>query len=142
MPLYTVYHPHTLSHTQRKHIALSITKAHVTITLAPSFVVKVIFLPLDASSFYTGGLAELSLLRIVGVIRAGRSTEDRQKLLMMIHDMIKIHGYEIEIHLEEMKSEVNSTLNKLIQNILVNGKFVPEPGSEDEKRWREADKAV
>jgi hypothetical protein len=105
-------------------------------------VVKVIFLPLDASSFYTGGLAELSLLRIVGVIRAGRSTEDRQKLLMMIHDMIKIHGYEIEIHLEEMKSEVNSTLNKLIQNILVNGKIVPEPSSEDEKRWREADKAL
>ena len=106
MPLYTVYHPPTLSHTQREQIAIAITKAHVTITLAPSFLVKVIFIPLGASSFYTGGQAESSLLRIVGVIRAGRSTEDRQKLLMMIHDMIDIPKHEIEIHLEEMKSEV------------------------------------
>ena len=91
---------------QRADIAQAITEAHVTITGAPAFLVKVIFIPLDASSYFTGGHAESTLLRIVGVIRAGRSTEDRQSLLMKIHNGIKDHGYEVEIHLEDMKSEV------------------------------------
>jgi hypothetical protein len=29
-----------------------------------------------------------------------------------------------------------------MQDILVNGKFVPSPGTEEEKRWKEAGKPV
>jgi phenylpyruvate tautomerase PptA (4-oxalocrotonate tautomerase family) len=97
MPLYTIYHPPVLSADQRADIAQAITEAHVSITGAPAFLVKVIFIPLDVSSYFTGGHAESNLLRIVGVIRAGRSTEDRQSLLMKIHNDIKDHGYEVEI---------------------------------------------
>ena len=51
-------------------------------------------------------------MRIVGVIRAGRSKEERQKLLLSIYEGIKriekndVNRYEVEIHLEEMKTEV------------------------------------
>jgi hypothetical protein len=33
-------------------------------------------------------------------------------------------------------------LSIVIQNILVNGKFIPEPGSEGEKQWKQAGKPV
>jgi phenylpyruvate tautomerase PptA (4-oxalocrotonate tautomerase family) len=108
MPLYTVYHPPSLSRAQRSDIAKSITESHVSLTGAPAFVVKVIFIALDSSSYFSGGHSESSLLRIVGVIRAGRSKEDRQKLLLAINDGTKEYGYEVEIHLEEMKFEVAS----------------------------------
>lgn len=49
---------------------------------------------------------EEKLLRIVGVIRAGRSKEERQKLLMSIYDGINIYEYDVEMHLEDMKAEV------------------------------------
>lgn len=49
---------------------------------------------------------EEKLLRIAGVIRAGRSKEERQKLLMSIYDGIKVYEYDVEIHLEDMKAEV------------------------------------
>lgn len=107
MPLYTVYHPPAVTDTQRSEIAEWITKAHVSITGAPAFLVKVIFIPLESTSSFTGGEPESSLLRILGVIRSGRSRDDRQKLLLEIHDGIKGHGYEVEIHLEEMESEVS-----------------------------------
>ena len=110
MPLYTVYHPPAVTDTQRSEIAEWITKAHVLITRAPAFLVKVIFIPLESTSYFTAGEPESSLLRIVGVIRSGRPRDDRQKLLLEIHDGIKGLGYEVEIHLEEMESEVSRFL--------------------------------
>jgi len=132
MPLYTVYHHPSLMPNQRTDIAKSITTAHTTCTGAPAFLVKVVFLPLDASSYFSGGHPESSLLRIVGVIRAGRSKEERQNLLQGINNGITMHGYDVEIHLEDMRAE----------DILVNGNFVPSPGTEEEKRWKEAGKPV
>ena len=106
MPLYTIYHPPSLSPSQRSEIASTITKAHIELTGAPSFLVKTIFIPVDSSSFFTAGKPESSLLRIVGVIRAGRPRDDRQSLLLAIYEGVKKHGFEVEIHLEEMKAEV------------------------------------
>jgi phenylpyruvate tautomerase PptA (4-oxalocrotonate tautomerase family) len=106
MPLYTVYHPPSLTSWQRSDIATSITTAHTTSTGAPAFLVKVIFLQLDASSYFSGGHPESSLLRIVGVIRAGRSKEERQNLLQRINIDLTRHGYDVEIHLEDMRAEV------------------------------------
>jgi phenylpyruvate tautomerase PptA (4-oxalocrotonate tautomerase family) len=112
MPLYTVYHPTSLVAHSRSQIATVITDSHVTATGAPGFLVKVVFIPLEWSSFFAGGHAKDKLLRIVGVIRAGRSKEERQKLLLSIYEGIKriekndVNRYEIEIHLEEMKTEV------------------------------------
>ena len=106
MPLYTVYHPPALTETQRAEIAEGITKAHVEVTNAPAFLVKVIFIPLESTSFFTAGKPESSLLRIVGVIRAGRAWDDRQSLLLTIYDALKGYGYDVEAHLEEMKAEV------------------------------------
>ena len=37
-------------------------------------------------------------MQIVGVIRAGRSREERQKLLLSIYEGIKVHRYDVEIH--------------------------------------------
>jgi phenylpyruvate tautomerase PptA (4-oxalocrotonate tautomerase family) len=106
MPLYTVYHPPSLMPNQRTDIAKSITTAHTACTGAPAFLVKVVFFSLDASSYYSGGHPESSLLRIVGVIRAGRSKEERQNLLQGINNGITRHGYDVEIHLEDMRAEV------------------------------------
>src|SRR5277367_5776690 len=106
MPLYTVYHPTTLIAHSRSDIATVITNSHIKATGAPAFLVKVVFIPLEWTSFYSGGYAEEKLLRIVGVIRAGRSKEERQNLLMSIYEGINIHGYNVEIHLEDMKAEV------------------------------------
>lgn len=106
MPLYTVYHPPTLSADIRSQIATVITDSHVSATNAPAFLVKVIFISLESTSFYSGGHVEEKLLRIVGVIRAGRSKEERQKLLMSIYDGINIYEYDVEMHLEDMKAEV------------------------------------
>ena len=106
MPLYTIYHPPSLSTSQRSEIAASITKCHIEITNAPAFLVKVIFIPLESTSFFTAGKPESSLLRIVGVIRAGRTWDDRQSLLVSINDALKGYGMDVEIHLEEMLAEV------------------------------------
>jgi phenylpyruvate tautomerase PptA (4-oxalocrotonate tautomerase family) len=112
MPLYTVYHPTSLVAHSRSQIATVITDSHVAATGAPGFLVKVVFIPLEWSSFFAGGHAKDKLLRIVGVIRAGRSKEERQKLLLSIYEGIKriekndVNRYEVEIHLEEMKTEV------------------------------------
>jgi phenylpyruvate tautomerase PptA (4-oxalocrotonate tautomerase family) len=106
MPLYTIYHPPSLTAAQRSEIAEKITKIHVEITDAPSFLVKAIFIALESSSYFSAGNPESSLLRIVGVIRAGRTWDDRQSLLLGIYEGVRSYGFEVEIHLEEMKAEV------------------------------------
>jgi len=98
MPLYTVYHPPDLSSRVRSQIATVVTDSHVSATGAPAFLAKVIFIPLESTSFYSGGNKEEQLLQIVGVIRAGWSREERQKLLLSIYEGIKVHRYDVEIH--------------------------------------------
>ena len=145
MPLYTVYYsPPSLAPVDRAFIARQITKAHVTVTGAPAFLVKVIFIPLDPTSFFSGGEQETALLRIVGVIRAGRSREERQRLLLELSLLKQSFTEDIEIHLEEMLADVppNGRGNSDEKNIVINGKFLPEPGSEMEQEWRRAGKPV
>jgi phenylpyruvate tautomerase PptA (4-oxalocrotonate tautomerase family) len=108
MPLYTVYYPPpSLAPVDRAFIARWITKSHVSVTGAPAFLVKVIFVPLDPTSYFSGGEQETALLRIVGVIRAGRSKEERQRLLLELSILKQSFTEDIEIHLEEMLSEVS-----------------------------------
>jgi phenylpyruvate tautomerase PptA (4-oxalocrotonate tautomerase family) len=113
MPLYTVYHPTTLIAHSRSDIATVITNSHIKATGAPAFLVKVVFIPVEWTSFFSGGCAEDKLLRIVGVIRAGRSKQERQSLLLSIYQGIKriekngVNEYDLEIHLEDMKAEVS-----------------------------------
>jgi phenylpyruvate tautomerase PptA (4-oxalocrotonate tautomerase family) len=113
MPLYTVYYPPpTLAPVDRAFIARWITKSHVSVTGAPAFLVKVIFIPLDPTSYFSGGEQETALLRIVGVIRAGRPREERQRLLLELSLLKQSFTEDIEIHLEEMMSEVPPPLER------------------------------
>jgi phenylpyruvate tautomerase PptA (4-oxalocrotonate tautomerase family) len=108
MPFYTVYHPTELLPLQRAEIANAITQAHCNATGAPHFLVRVTFIATGSTSYFSGGIAETSFLRIVGVIRSGRSKECKQALLRALYNGIKQQGcpHSIEIHLEEVENEV------------------------------------
>jgi phenylpyruvate tautomerase PptA (4-oxalocrotonate tautomerase family) len=110
MPLYTLYHPPgAFTQWEKPAIAKLITESHCSATGAGAFFVKVIFIPCNAGDIYSGGKLDDQLVRVTGVIRAGRDTSTRQKILKGIWDGLQeyLDGRPCEISLEEMLGEVS-----------------------------------
>ncbi|ODQ52939.1 hypothetical protein SAICODRAFT_7541 [Saitoella complicata NRRL Y-17804] len=129
MPLYTLYYPPgAFTQWEKPAIAKRITDVHSSVTGAGAFFVKVIFVPVPAGDIFSGGKLDDQLVRITGVIRAGRDTEARQKILRGVWEGMQefLGERKCEMHLEEMLGE----------NVIAeNGKFMPESGTDEEKRW-------
>jgi phenylpyruvate tautomerase PptA (4-oxalocrotonate tautomerase family) len=84
MPTYTVTAPKgRLSNEQKARIAAAITRTHNEVTGAPTFFAQVIFNEVEAGNYFVGGVAlNVDQLFIHGQIRAGRTADDKHRLLV------------------------------------------------------------
>jgi phenylpyruvate tautomerase PptA (4-oxalocrotonate tautomerase family) len=98
MPTYVCsIQPGVLSEDQRARIATAITHRHSEATGAPSFFVQVVIEENASSRRYLSGQPASGHIWVRGDIRAGRSEEIREKLMLSImRDLSEIAGVRKE----------------------------------------------
>jgi phenylpyruvate tautomerase PptA (4-oxalocrotonate tautomerase family) len=86
MPTYTVTTAtNRLTPRQKCRIAQDITRIHKAVTGAPAFFVQVLFADIDPANHFLGGKPlQHDLLFLHGHIRAGRTSEQKQDLLLQL----------------------------------------------------------
>src|ERR1700733_12454041 len=86
MPTYTITTAtNRLTPRQKTRIAQDITRIHNSITGAPAFFVQVLFADVDPANQFIGGKPlQHDLLFLHGHIRAGRTAEQKQDLLLQL----------------------------------------------------------
>jgi len=116
-----------LSADQRSEIARSITNAHHEVALAPRYLVQVIFADIAPGSHFIGGQsAGRGHLWIRADIRAGRTQEQKERLLNRIADeTAQIAGISKE-HVWVYISDIPGP------SVLEFGHVLPPPGGEEE----------
>ncbi|MGA7157321.1 MAG: tautomerase family protein, partial [Acidobacteriaceae bacterium] len=84
MPTYTVStEAHRLTPRQKTIIAQEITRIHKAVTGAPSYFAQVLFADIAPENHFVGGKPlQHDLIYLHGNIRAGRSPEQKQDLLL------------------------------------------------------------
>ncbi|KDQ14538.1 hypothetical protein BOTBODRAFT_44630 [Botryobasidium botryosum FD-172 SS1] len=86
MPYYQVHYPAgAISAEAKDAIANGIADAHSTVTGAPRTDVNVAFTSFPDGDVFLGGNVETSLVRVFGLIRAGREQGTRTHLLTELH---------------------------------------------------------
>ena len=75
----------------------------MTVTGAPRQFVKVVFIKLQDDEIYSGGEPDKNLVRVVGAIRAGRDTSDKQLILKGINDVIKATASASLVEIRELE---------------------------------------
>jgi phenylpyruvate tautomerase PptA (4-oxalocrotonate tautomerase family) len=131
MPTYVCSVPNgKLSNTQKQEIATSITKRHCEATGAPAFFVQVLIEEEGTSKRFIGGQATTDYIWIRVDMRAGRSDEQREQLMLtIVRDVSRISGIPAE--------NVWVNLCNLAPNDMVEyGRVLPKPG--EEQHWFES----
>ena len=128
MPTYTVnLSSFELSAEQKERIARVITRTHYSVTGANPCFAQVIFNALPEGNHYIGGkkLSE-TLLFLHGQIRAGRSPEVKEKLILDLRDeLVKASGLD--------KSQVWIYLLDLTPKQMIEyGEILPQSGNESQ----------
>lgn len=132
MPTYTVTAPDgRLSNEQRQRIAAAITRIHHEVTRAPTYFAQVVFIDVKPGNYFVGGTALMGdQVFVHGQIRAGRTADDKRRLLLRILEataeaaaMPKSHVwiYVVDLPAAQMAEF---------------GHILPEPG--DESAWTAA----
>jgi phenylpyruvate tautomerase PptA (4-oxalocrotonate tautomerase family) len=128
MPTYTVTTAaNRLTPRQKTRIAQDITRIHKAVTGAHAFFAQVLFADIDPSNHFIGGKPlQHDFLFLQGTIRAGRTPEQKQDLLL-----------QLVVALAEAaaapKNAVWAYLNELPANQMVEfGHTLPQPGTEAE----------
>jgi phenylpyruvate tautomerase PptA (4-oxalocrotonate tautomerase family) len=127
MPSYVVSVPNgKLNDSQKQQIATSITGRHGEITGAPPFFVQVIIEEEGTSKRYIGGVETTEYIWIRVDMRAGRSPEQREELMLeIVSDVSRISGIPAE--------NVWVNLCMLEPTDMVEyGRVLPGPGKEQE----------
>jgi len=128
MPTYAVNHSNfNLSADQKEEIARCITRTHNSVTGAQSYFVQVIFNGLPQGNHFIGGkLAAEPQLFLHGQIRAGRSPEVKEQLILDLRDSLAgVSGLD--------KSHIWIYLLDLIPSQMIEyGEILPESGRESE----------
>lgn len=124
MPLYTcIVRPGDLSPEQKAALAGEITRIHCDVTGAPALFVHVFFNEVTPGNGFLGG-KPLSSNAITGLIRAGRSPEDKARLLFGLSDAwSRVTGRgerEVMVAVQDVPAK----------NIVEDGVLLPEPGEE------------
>ncbi|HEX9461638.1 MAG TPA: tautomerase family protein [Alphaproteobacteria bacterium] len=119
-----------LTPAQKADIVRSITAIHHEETGAPRYFVQVIFYELAPGNHFIGGQsAPAGQIWIRGDIRAGRSEEQKRKLISRIlRDVSKtsaIAAEEVWVYLCDIPAH----------NIAEYGRVLPPPGGETENAW-------
>ena len=128
MPTYTVTNSNfNLSSKQQKNLAEGITKVHNVVTGANTYFAQVIFNKTKKDNHFMGGkkIKEPSLF-LLGQIRAGRSKEVKDKLIVDLKDVLIINS-----KLDE--TQVWVYINDLPPSQMIEyGAVLPESGKESE----------
>jgi phenylpyruvate tautomerase PptA (4-oxalocrotonate tautomerase family) len=128
MPTYTVtYSNIKLSPTQMEDIAQVITKTHKECTGANTYFAQVIFQETPSGKHFMGGKpVHDSQIFLLGQIRAGRSAELKEKLILAMREaLIKSSGLS--------KDQIWIYIVDLIPNQMIEyGEILPLSGKEDE----------
>ncbi|MGX9143223.1 tautomerase family protein [Mesorhizobium sp. 128a] len=130
MPTYTVTVANlTLTKSQKGRLAKAITDAHHLNTGAPGFFAQVIFNELGDDQHFIGGEPNVTPHVFVhGLIRGGRAQQVKQSLmssaLERLLEIVAIDKENVWFYLQDIEAP----------QMLEFGRFLPEPGAEDE--WR------
>ena len=129
MPTYTVTNSNfNLSSKQQKNLAEGITKVHNVVTGANTYFAQVIFNKTKKDNHFMGGkkVKEPSLF-LLGQIRAGRSKEVKDKLIVDLKDVL-IKNSKLD------ETQVWVYINDLPPSQMIEyGAVLPESGKE--KEW-------
>ncbi|KAK3216290.1 hypothetical protein GRF29_8g2884852 [Pseudopithomyces chartarum] len=154
MPLWTIYHPRSTftSEDEKSSLAQAITSLYTAVPL-PAFYVNVLFVPLDPTNIYIGGVARPSphsaanepgpnssvpfiRLTIQHIARTLPNETVRDRFLNRIDEVLKPHvedkGYDWEYSIEETSRDLWK----------VQGLVPPMPGSEAELLWVKENRAT
>jgi phenylpyruvate tautomerase PptA (4-oxalocrotonate tautomerase family) len=114
----------SLTEDQKAQIAEEITRVHNEVTGAPRFFVKVLFNDLKPGGQFIGGAQRSDQVWIHGDIRAGRSEQDKARLMLdILRGFSGISGMpeaDVWIYLDELPAK----------NMAEFGQVLPEPGGE------------
>ena len=128
MPTYTVTNSNfNLSSKQQKHLAEGITEVHNVVTGANTYFAQVIFNKTKKDNHFMGGkkVKEPSLF-LLGQIRAGRSKEVKDKLIVDLKDVL-IKNSKLD------ETQVWVYINDLPPSQMIEyGAVLPESGKESE----------
>ena len=128
MPTYTVTNSNfNLSSKQQKNLAEGITKVHNVVTGANTYFAQVIFNKTKKDNHFMGGkkVKEPSLF-LLGQIRAGRSKEVKDKLIVDLKDVL-VKNSKLD------ETQVWVYINDLPQSQMIEyGAVLPESGKESE----------
>ena len=128
MPTYTVTNSNfNLSSKQQKNLAEGITKVHNVVTGANTYFAQVIFNKTKKDNHFMGGkkVKEPSLF-LVGQIRAGRSKEVKDKLIVDLKDVLvknsKLDETQVWVYINDLPPS----------QMIEYGAVLPESGKESE----------
>ncbi len=115
-----------LTQEQKARIAAEITRVHNEVTGAPRFFVQVLFNDLKVGNQFIGGAQPPSnQVWIRGDIRAGRSEQDKGRLLLgLLRSFSRISGVpeaDVWVYLTELPAK----------NMAEFGQVLPAPGAEE-----------
>jgi len=129
MPTYTVTNSNfNLSSKQQKNLAEGITKVHNVVTGANTYFAQVIFNKTKKDNHFMGGkkVKEPSLF-LLGLIRAGRSKEVKDKLISDLKDILvknsKLDETQVWVYINDLPPS----------QMIEYGTVLPESGKE--KQW-------
>ena len=128
MPTYTVTNSNfNLSSKQQKNLAEGITKVHNVVTGANTYFAQVIFNKTKKDNHFMGGkkVKEPSLF-LLGQIRAGRSKEVKDKLIVDLKDVLvknsKLDETQVWVYINDLPPS----------QMIEYGAVLPESGKESE----------
>ena len=129
MPTYTVTNSNfNLTSNQQKNLAEGITKVHNIVTGADTYFAQVIFNKTKKDNHFMGGkkIKEPSLF-LLGQIRAGRSKEVKDKLIVDLKDVLvknsKLDETQVWVYINDLPPS----------QMIEYGAVLPESGKE--KEW-------
>jgi phenylpyruvate tautomerase PptA (4-oxalocrotonate tautomerase family) len=132
MPTYTVTTANVaLTPNQESEIAAAITEAHHQNTGAPGFFAQVLLVALPERKHYIGGKPNNEpQIYVHGLIRAGRSTGAKSKLIQQIASKVSgiadVGAEDIWVYVQDIPAE----------QMVEFGRVLPEPGAEEQ--WRQS----
>lgn len=132
MPTYTVTAPEgSLSGEQKQRIAAAITDTHCTVTAAPNYFAQVIFTDVKPGNYFIAGRPlAAGQIYVHGCIRAGRSADIKQRLLVglmqAIAEVAALPRHQVWVYVAELPAKQIAEL----------GHVLPEPG--EEAAWNAA----
>lgn len=131
MPTYTVRTANlSLDDDQRQRIASAVTETHSGSTGAPGYFAQIFFDAAPQAAHFVGGRPNpIPHVYVHGLIRAGRTADQKRGLLEGIRDRIRdiagVGAEDIWVYVQEIAAE----------QMIEFGRILPEPGREAE--WRE-----